>query len=321
MTYNAEKIIGNGSFGVVFKATIAETGETVAIKKVYQDKRYKNRELTILKMLHHPNCVEMRQSFYTNGDKPDEVYLNVVMDYIPDTAYRVMKQYLKMKQMVPNLIVKLYSYQLMRSIAYIHALGICHRDIKPQNILCDTASHVLKLCDFGSAKQLVQGEPNVSYICSRYYRAPELIFGNSNYTTSIDVWSVGCVIAELMLGQPIFPGESGVDQLVEIIKILGTPSKEQIQAMNPDYKEYKFPMIRPLPWEKVFRHRTPREAIDFVSRLLQYDPKARPTPLSALLDPYFDELRDPNTRLPNGQPLPDLFNFTQEEHQLEPQTV
>lgn len=85
------------------------------------------------------------------------------------------------------------------------------------------------------------GEPNVSYICSRYYRAPELIFGNSNYTTSIDVWSVGCVIAELMLGQPLFPGESGVDQLVEIIKILGTPSKEQIQAMNPQYKEYRFP--------------------------------------------------------------------------------
>ena len=82
-------------------------------------------------MLHHPNCVEMRQSFYTNGDKPEEVYLNVVMDYIPDTAYKVMKQYLKMKQMVPNLIVKLYSYQLLRSIAYIHALGLCHRDIKP----------------------------------------------------------------------------------------------------------------------------------------------------------------------------------------------
>jgi len=103
-------------------------------------------------MLHHPNCVEMRQSFYTNGDKPDEVYLNVVMDYIQDTAYRVMKNYLKMKQMVPNLLVKLYSYQLLRSIAYIHAKGICHRDIKPQNILVDTQSHVLKLCDFGSAK-------------------------------------------------------------------------------------------------------------------------------------------------------------------------
>ena len=192
-------------------------------------------------MLHQPNCVEMRQSFYTNGDKPEEVYLNVVMDYIPDTAYRVMKQYLKIKQMVPNLLVKLYSYQLLRSIAYIHAKGICHRDIKPQNILVDTNSHILKLCDFGSAKQLIRGEPNVSYICSRYYRAPELIFGNSNYGTYIDVWSVGCVIAELMLGQPIFPGESGVDQLVEIIKILGTPSREEILAMNPEYTEYRFP--------------------------------------------------------------------------------
>ena len=86
-----------------------------------------------------------------------------------------------------------------------------HRDIKPQNILVDTSSHILKLCDFGSAKQLIKGEANVSYICSRYYRAPELIFGNSNYGPYIDVWSVGCVIAELMLGQPIFPGESGVD--------------------------------------------------------------------------------------------------------------
>lgn len=88
---------------------------------------------------------------------------------------------------------------------------------------------------------MIKGEPNVSYICSRYYRAPELIFGNSNYGTHIDVWSVGCVIAELMLGQPIFPGESGVDQLVEIIKILGTPQREEILAMNPDYTEYRFP--------------------------------------------------------------------------------
>jgi glycogen synthase kinase 3 beta len=198
----------------------------------------------------------------------------------------------------------------LRSIAYIHAKGICHRDIKPQNILVDTSSHILKLCDFGSAKQLVKGEPNVSYICSRYYRAPELIFGNSNYDTYIDVWSVGCVIAELMLGQPIFPGESGVDQLVEIIKMLGTPSKEEILAMNPDYNEYRFPQIRPLPWDKVFRHRTPREAIDFVSRLLVYDPLKRPTPLGALLDPFFDELRDKDTRLPNGAPLPAFFNFT-----------
>lgn len=94
----------------------------------------------------------MRQSFYTNGDKPDEVYLNVVMDYIPETLNKVMKTYMKMKQMVPPLLIKLYSYQLMRSLAYIHAIGICHRDIKPHNVLVDTSTHILKLCDFGSAK-------------------------------------------------------------------------------------------------------------------------------------------------------------------------
>ena len=103
-------------------------------------------------MLHHPNCIELRQSFLTNGEEEDEVYLNVVMDYIPETVHRVIKQHLKMEQLVPNLLVKLYSYQLLRSLAYIHAKGICHRDIKPQNILVDTGSHILKLCDFGSAK-------------------------------------------------------------------------------------------------------------------------------------------------------------------------
>jgi glycogen synthase kinase 3 beta len=105
--------------------------------------------------------------------------------------------------------------------------------------------------DFPSAKILVAGEPNVSYICSRYYRAPELIFGATNYTISIDIWSTGCVMAELMLSQPLFPGESGIDQLVEIIKVLGTPSKEQLVSMNPNYTEHRFPQIKPHPFSKV----------------------------------------------------------------------
>ncbi len=98
------------------------------------------------------------------------------------------------------LLIKLYIYQCFRALAYIHALGICHRDIKPQNLLVDSETHTLKVCDFGSAKRLVQGEVNVSYICSRYYRAPELIFGATEYNNAIDVWSVGCVMAELLLG-------------------------------------------------------------------------------------------------------------------------
>ncbi|KAK7392199.1 hypothetical protein VNO78_20629 [Psophocarpus tetragonolobus] len=210
ISYMAEQIVGNGSFGVVFQAKCLETGETVAIKKVLQDKRYKNRELQTMRLLDHPNVI-------------------------------------------------------CRALAYIHnCIGVSHRDIKPQNLLVNPHTHQLKICDFGSAKVLVKGEPNISYICSRYYRAPELIFGATEYTTAIDIWSAGCVLGELLLGQ-------------------------------------------------IFRKGLPPEAVDLVSRLLQYSPNLRCSVLEALVHPFFDELRDPNTRLPNGRYLPPLFNFRANE--------
>lgn len=165
----------------------------------------------------------------------NKVYLNLVLEFVPETIYSVAKMFARAKESMPLLSIKLYMYQLARALAHIHGIGICHRycdsrmmylcvltmlrDIKPQNLLVDPARQVLKLCDFGSAKVLVQGEPNVAYICSRYYRAPELIFGATNYSKLIDIWSMGCVVAELLIGAPIFPGSSGVDQLVEIIKV------------------------------------------------------------------------------------------------------
>jgi glycogen synthase kinase 3 beta len=324
LTYTATQIIGKGSFGTVYQAKVAETGEVVAIKKVFQDKRYKNRELEIIKELNHPNVIKMRHAFLTPGDKPDDTYLNVVMDYISDSLSKVIRSYAKAKTPMPIILIKLYSYQMLRSLAYIHAIGVCHRDIKPQNILVDTlGNHLLKLCDFGSAKRLVKGEPNVPYICSRYYRAPELIFGASEYTNAIDVWSIGCVIAELVLGQPLFMGESAVDQLVEIIKILGTPTKEQIQLMNPNYNESKFPNIKPYSWAKLFKNRSnaTEEYIDLISKLLVYEPNLRLKPLESLNHKFFDELRMKSTVLPNGNPLPDLFHFSMEEINTDPNLV
>ncbi|KAG8431544.1 hypothetical protein GDO86_018332 [Hymenochirus boettgeri] len=310
VSYTDTKVIGNGSFGVVYQAKLCDTGE---LSRGFTDKRFKNRELQIMRKLDHCNIVRLRYFFYSSGEKKDEVYLNLVLDYVPETVYRVARHYSRAKQALPMIYVKLYMYQLFRSLAYIHSFGICHRDIKPQNLLLDPDTAVLKLCDFGSAKQLVRGEPNVSYICSRYYRAPELIFGATDYTSSIDVWSAGCVLAELLLGQPIFPGDSGVDQLVEIIKVLGTPTREQIREMNPNYTEFKFPQIKAHPWTKVFRARTPPEAIALCSRLLEYTPTARLTPLDACAHSFFDELRDPNPKLPNGREFPALFNFTTQE--------
>ncbi|KRX75407.1 Glycogen synthase kinase-3 beta [Trichinella sp. T6] len=279
VSYTDTKLIGNGSFGVVYQAKMLEVDE--------------NR-------------------------MADELFLNLILEYMPETVYRVARHYSKNKQFIPMLYVKLFMYQLFRALAYIHSLGICHRDIKPQNLLLDPDTAVLKLCDFGSAKHLIQGEPNVSYICSRYYRAPELIFGATNYTTSIDVWSAGCVLAELLLGQPIFPGESGVDQLVEIIKILGTPSRQQITKMNATFAEFGLPQIKAHPWSKVFRPRTPPEAIDLISHLLEYSPDQRMTPLEACAHPVFNELRLPDCKLTNGRELPPLFNFTDLELKIQP---
>lgn len=122
-------------------------------------------------------------------------------------------------------------------------------------------------------------------------------------------------MAELMLGQPLFPGESGIDQLVEIIKVLGTPTREQIRTMNPNYMEHKFPQIKPHPFSKVFR-KADANAIDLIAKLLEYTPTQRLRAIDAMVHPFFDELRDPNTKFPDSRhgtgqlkPLPPLFNF------------
>lgn len=309
VAYRPLHLVGTGSFGVVIQAQLVESGELVAIKKVLQDKRFKNRELQIMRLLNHPNVVQLKSSFYTSGSKStDDVYLNLVLEFVPETVYRVARQYSKKKEAMPMIYIKCYIYQLLKALEYIHDLGICHRDIKPQNLLLDTPNSVLKLCDFGSAKILVKGEPNVAYICSRYYRAPELIFGATAYTTAIDIWSTGCVLAELILGAPMFPGASGMDQLVEIIKVLGTPTKEQIKLMNPKYTEFRFPQIKSHPWSRVFRSKTEPEAIEMVAALLVYDPTTRLTASQALEHTFFEELKT-DVVLPNGRQLPLLLGI------------
>lgn len=319
ISYSAEKVIGHGSFGVVFKAVVVQTGEVVAIKKVLQDKRFKNRELQIMRMLEHPNIVQLKHCFYANGENDDELYLNLVLEYVPETVYRISRNYKKKKQPVPPLLIQLYIYQLGRALAHIHALGICHRDIKPQNLLVDPKTQTLKLCDFGSAKKMVATEPNVSYICSRYYRAPELIFGSTEYSTDIDIWSLGCVFGELLLGQPLFPGQNGVDQLVEIIRSLGTPSREAIEAMNRSYTEFEFPQIQAHPWENMFHADTDTAAIDLISKMIVYKPSERIHPLEACAHVYFDDLRKDTTTLLDGSPLPNtLFQLTPVELQYAP---
>lgn len=350
--YSTGKLLGNGSFGIVFEAIRSETGEQVAIKKVLQDPRYKNRELDILKELKHPNIVELRDYFYTEGiskstqttpatagpaaggpaaaaaggnpqdQQQPQRFLNVVMEFLPETVYKVMKSFIKTHQSLPSILVRLYTYQLCRSLGYLHSLGVCHRDIKPQNLLVDPRTHILKLCDFGSAKHLLPSEHSVAYICSRFYRAPELMLGATEYTSAIDIWSAGCVLGELLLGRPLFAGNTSVDQLVKIIQVLGTPTRKQMQAMNPNYTEFQFPDVQARDWRTVLGDSPPsslyddeliEEAVDLLSSLLRYEPLERIQPFDALAHRFFDPLRDADCVLPDCILLPDLFNFSESE--------
>ncbi|XP_047169953.1 shaggy-related protein kinase eta-like isoform X1 [Vigna umbellata] len=312
-TYLAERIVGTGSFGIVFLAKCVETGELVAIKKVLQERKGKSRELRLMRMMDHPNVISLKDRFFSTTSE-DELFLNLVMEYVPESMHRVSKFYSNTNQSMPLIFVKLYMHQIFRGLAYIHTVpGVCHRDLKPQNILVDPLTHQVKICDFGSAKVLVKGEANLSHICSLFYRAPELIFGATEYTTSIDIWSAGCVLAELLLGKPLFPGDNAVDQLVEIIKVLGTPSQEEVCSSNSSNNDFKFPQI--------FHQNMPPEAIDLTSRLLQYSPTHRCTALEACAHPFFDELREPNAQLPDGRPFPPLFNFKQELSGASPELI
>lgn len=315
-SYRLGNPVGNGSFGTVYEAVCVDDNEKVAIKKVLQDPQYKNRELIIMKKIKHVNIILLKDYYFTethkNGGK--KIYLNVVMEYIPQTMHKHMKLYANSNQLMPMFLVKLYSYQLCRALAYLHARQICHRDLKPQNLLIDPNTHVLKLCDFGSAKKLIPGQWSVSYICSRFYRAPELMLGSTVYTIHIDLWSLGCIISEMILGRPLFSGITSIDQLVRIIHVLGTPTEEQMREMNPSHTDVNFPNLQAKDLKKVFPCNTPELAIRLVMQFLKYEPLKRTSAIDALGDPFFDELRDPCVKLPSCvSKLPDLFNFTEDE--------
>lgn len=289
------EVIGNGTFGIVCRAKDLDTNEIVAIKTVYQDDGHQNRELSIIKGLKHPNIVGLRRYFYTRNEIGEE-FLSLVLDYMPMSLDKVVKEAEKKKQNLPDSFVRLAMYQFMRALEYLHGLGICHRDIKPHNLLVDLDAGIVKLCDFGCSKRLIEGEPNIQYICARYYRAPEVVFGWSHYTCAIDIWSAACVMAEMISLVPLFPGKNSVDQLALIVKLLGPPSSTQLVSMGQDPKRFKPSPIKTREelnaalneaLTRADKDPVPSESLAFLVDLLTYDPKIRLTALQALSHAYF----------------------------------
>ena len=203
---------------------------------------------------------------------------------------------------------------MARALAYIHSQGVLHRDIKPQNILIDSSTNRVYICDFGSAKKFNGEEQNVAYICSRYYRSPELIFGNTDYDASIDIWSLGCVIAEMLIGKPLFQGENTIDQLLQIIKILGTPDAEQLSFLNRNNTMncYQFPPVKAYSFSKLLSGK-PKEIIHLLQKIFVYEPVKRISALEILTHPFFDELRNCDLGQNAKFIVPTIFDFTEGE--------
>lgn len=225
----------------------------------------------------------------------------------------MIRNYSKNKEAFPLFLIKLYSFQMVRALGYIHSMGILHRDIKPQNVLIDNSTNRVYICDFGSAKKCNGDEQNVAYICSRYYRAPELIFGNMDYDSSIDIWSFGCVLAEMLLGKPLFQGDSTVDQLLQIIKILGVPDAEQLSYLNKNNTlKYEFPLVKPTTLSKIF-HGFPKEIINLMQKIFVYEPGRRLNSYEIMAHPFYDDLRNLEISQNGKFIVPQLFDFSEME--------
>ncbi|GAW79694.1 protein kinase [Plasmodium gonderi] len=179
----------------------------------------------------------------------------------------------------------------------------------------------IKLCDFNISIKLKENYKYFSYVCSRYYRAPELLFGSNHYSQAIDTWSIGCVMGELILGKPLFLGDCASDQLVEIIKVLGTPNDEDVLSFRSGHKDVKFPQVKPITLKELIKNQSSQESIDLLGKLLQFNPQKRIKLCSALLHTYFDDIRNLNVfkkdmNSDNSFTLPyitNCFNFTKEE--------
>mmetsp|Transcript_34626 Transcript_34626/g.79733 ORF Transcript_34626/g.79733 Transcript_34626/m.79733 type:complete len:566 (+) Transcript_34626:40-1737(+) len=221
--------LGAGAFGSVHLAH-DQAGLPVAVKCVPVRTGHEMREVRMLQSASHPNVVKFLDWFSWRSPI-DVAGICIVMEYLPETLHKRING-----NPLPASQVRRFTIQLLTAAAHLDVLQICHRDLKPENILI-SQDDVLKVGDFGSAK-LLGDAPSNNYICSRWWRAPELILGSSKYTTSIDWWSCGCIVAEMMGGQPLFTGESSWGQMYAIVRVLGTPTEREMKELMPKQGEF-----------------------------------------------------------------------------------
>ncbi|CAD6566780.1 MAG: Cyclin-dependent kinase catalytic subunit [Cyphobasidiales sp. Tagirdzhanova-0007] len=287
--YTKIEKVGEGTYGVVYRARTNKTGEIVALKKIRLEQEDEGvpstaiREISLLKEMKDENIVRLLDIVHS------EAKLYLVFEFLDMDLKKYMDKVEKVgdgEGMGPD-IVKKFTYQLIKGVNYLHSRRILHRDLKPQNLLIDIHGN-LKIADFGLARAF--GIPLRTYtheIVTLWYRAPEVLLGSRHYSTGVDTWSVGCIFAEMVQRQPLFPGDSEIDEIFRIFRLLGTPDEDAWPGVTtlPDFKT-SFPQ-----WSaKDIRTSLPSltdASADLLSKMLAYDPANRVSAKASLQHEYF----------------------------------
>lgn len=287
--YTKLDVIGRGTYGVVYSARDKVTNKMVALKKIYLEAEDEGipctalREVSILKALSdHPNIVLIHEVVHEN----QKLYL--ILEHMESDLKKLMDQH--DDGCLPETVVKEFMRQLLTAVSTCHAHNVIHRDLKPQNLL--VCGKTLKVADFGLARHYSTAKTFTHEVATLFYRSPEILLGARHYTIAMDMWSVGCIFAELLRGKPLFEGDSEIDQLFRIFRLLGTPDEGSWPGVSAfvDYK-MTFPKWERKPLnENIQQLKNHPEAMDLLTRLLHYVPAERISARQALLHPYFKSI-------------------------------
>jgi len=302
--YDISKRIGQGSFGLIAEATDERTGEIVAVKKIRQafehtvECRRTLREIRLLRHFEHENIMRLKDIMLPPaGREWMDVYL--VMDRMDTDLHYIIHS----KQSLTSSHVKWFMFQILRGLAHIHAASVMHRDLKPSNILVNSNCD-LKICDFGLARGVddpatppkAETSPLTEYVVTRYYRAPELLVLNASYGREVDLWSVGCILAECLGRRYLFPGRDYLHQLRLIVEHLGMSKTDLGTIENENARDYVAALAPPsesagssVNWAEMYPQ-AEVEALDMLSLLLRFDARQRINAASALDQAYLREI-------------------------------
>uniref|UniRef100_A0AC35UDU1 Protein kinase domain-containing protein n=1 Tax=Rhabditophanes sp. KR3021 TaxID=114890 RepID=A0AC35UDU1_9BILA len=293
--------VGEGSYGVVYRCRHRETGLIVAIKKFTESeddpaiKKIAMREVRMLKQLKHPNLINLFEVFKRNRK------IHLVFEYCERTVLDDLEKY---PAGCPEPLIKKTIYQLIQGVNFCHKLNVLHRDIKPENILISQDS--VKLADFGFARTMNSNELYTDYVATRWYRCPELLVADVDYGTPVDIWAIGCVLAEMILGDAIWPGRSDIDQLYLIIKTMGNLIERHAVYFheNPYYRGLSIPSPDQIITLDVKFAEYSSATLDILKKCFQMNPEKRASASELLTHPYFQGVQLP---IIDTQPQDNIF--------------